>query len=242
VISEEEIQKLTNKFQTSQINVRREYFQHLFLSYFYQQPKAASIFFKGGTALRFLYQSPRFSEDLDFNSGLIDDREIEDLLQDTLAQIEKENIVFNLKEAKQTSGGFLAVISFAAFEQPIDIQLEISQRLGVGEKKGNVMGVTNSGYVPPYNVSAVTEEQLVAEKIDALLERKKARDFYDLYFILRSRLPILQKEELLPKILKVVNESNLNFERELKQFLPKTHWAIIKDFKSTVEREIERFR
>lgn len=61
MISEEEIQRLASKYQTSEGNIRREYFQHLFLSYFYQQPKAADIFFKGGTALRLLYQSPRFS-------------------------------------------------------------------------------------------------------------------------------------------------------------------------------------
>ena len=238
MISEEEIQKLTNKFQTSQINVRREYFQHLFLSYFYQQPKAANIFFKGGTALRLLYQSPRFSEDLDFNSGLINYKEIEDLLQDTLVQIEKENIIFSLKEAKQTSGGYLVIISFLAFEQPIDIRLEISQR--VGEKNGEVMGVTNSDYVPPYNITAVTQKQLITEKIEALLSRQKPRDFYDLYFILRAHMLPLEKIDILPKILKILKESDINFEAELKQFLPKSQWLIIRDFKNSLEREINR--
>ena len=238
MILEEEIQKLTNKFQTSQINVRREYFQHLFLSYFYQQPKAANIFFKGGTALRLLYQSPRFSEDLDFNSTPIDYREIEGLLEDTLAQIEKENIKFNLKEATQTSGGFLVIISFEAFEQPIDIRLEISLRKG--EKKGEVMGITNSEYVPPYNIIALPQEQLVAEKMKALLSRKKPRDFYDLYFILRSRMLPPKKKAVLPEVLEKLQKRDIHFERELKAFLPKTHWAILRDFPTTLRREIER--
>lgn len=239
MISEEEIQKLTNKFQTSQLNVRREYFQHLFLSYFYQQPKAANIFFKGGTALRLLYQSPRFSEDLDFNSGLINYTEIESLLEDTLNQIEKENIKFDLKEATWTSGGFLSIISFEAFEQPINIQLEVSLRKG--EKKGEVMGVTNSDYVPSYNITAVPQEQLVAEKIEALLGRKKPRDFYDLYFILRANLLQPQKKDVLYQVLEALRKTDINFEAELKQFLPTTHWAIIRDFKNTLEREIQRF-
>ncbi len=238
MISEEEIQKLSNKFQTSQINVRREYFQHLFLSYFYQQPKAASIFFKGGTALRLLYKSPRFSEDLDFNSGLINYREIENLIQDTLAQIEKENIIFNLKEAKQTSGGFLATISFAAFGQPIDMRLEISLR--VGEKKGESGGINNE-YIPSYNIITVTKEQLVAGKIAALLSRKKPRDFYDLYFMLRADMLSPEKKNILPSILKALTESDINFEAELKKFLPKTHWMIMKDFRNTLKREINRF-
>jgi len=74
-----------------------------------------------------------------------------------------------------------------------------------------------------------------------LLDRKKPRDFYDLYFILRSRLVVAQKREVLPKVLKVLKESNLNFEKELKQYLPKSHWAIIKDFKKTLKKELERF-
>lgn len=238
MISEEFIKELTIKYQTFDFNVRREYFQHIFLSYFYQQPKAANIFFKGGTALRFLYNSPRFSEDLDFNSAFIDYKGIEGLLLDTLSQIEKENISFNLKEAKKTTGGFLAEIIFEGFEQPTKIELEISLR--EAEKKGEMAAVAND-FVPVYNIITVTETQLVYEKIRALLARKKPRDFYDLYFILRKQLPIAQKEEIIPQVLKALEESDINFESELKQFLPKSHWAIIHDFKSVLERELNRF-
>jgi len=140
MISEEFITDLANKYQTNGLNIRREYFQYLFLYYFYQQPKAASIYFKGGTALRILHNSPRFSEDLDFNSAFIKFEEIEDLLLDTLSQIEKENVRFNLKESKKTSGGFFAIVSFEVFERPIEVQIEISLRKE--EKKGEVVAVT----------------------------------------------------------------------------------------------------
>lgn len=239
MISEEFITNLANKYQTNELNVRREYFQYLFLSYFYQQPKAANIYFKGGTALRILHNSPRFSEDLDFNCAFIKFKEIEDLFLDTLAQIEKENIHFNLKEAKQTSGGFFATISFEVFEQPVEVQIEVSLR--EGEKRGEVVAVTNNDYVPPFNVVSVTEDQLVFGKIRALLDRKKPRDFYDLYFMLRARLISSSKRNILPKVLKALGETKANFAVELKQYLPKSHWAIIKDFKKTLEKELGRF-
>jgi len=70
MISNEALQALATKLQTTELNVRREYFQHLFLSYFYQQPLTDRIYFKGGSALRMLYHSPRFSEDLDFSSSV----------------------------------------------------------------------------------------------------------------------------------------------------------------------------
>lgn len=183
------------------------------MSYFYQQPKSERVFFKGGTALRILYNSPRFSEDLDFNSAFIDYKGIETLVLDTLSHMEKENIQFTINEGNPTSGGFFAIVSFEGFQNPVAIQIEISQR--EEEKKGEVVSVAGD-FVPTYNVFAVTEKQLVFEKIRALFERKKPRDFYDLYFILRKQLPLPDKNDVLPKALKLLKEFQINFEGELK--------------------------
>lgn len=238
MISEEAIVILTNKYQTNIVNVRREYFQHLFLSYFYQQHKAGNIFLKGGTNLRLLHGSPRFSEDLDFDSALIDYQGIESVIIETFSQMEKENVKFSILDAKPTSGGFLATVSFEGFAESVEAQIEISQR--EEEKKGEVVAVIND-FVPTYNVVSVTEQQLVLGKIRALLDRKKPRDFYDFYFLLRSRFSIPGKSELLPKVLAALKEKDINFEAELKRFLPKSHWEIIRDFKNTLKREIDRF-
>ena len=48
-------------------NIVREYFQNVFLAKLYTLSEAEKMLFKGGTALRILYGSPRFSEDLDFS-------------------------------------------------------------------------------------------------------------------------------------------------------------------------------
>jgi predicted nucleotidyltransferase component of viral defense system len=237
MISDETIKTLATKFQTTELNVEREYFQHLFLSYLSQQPASEHVFFKGGTALRILYNSPRFSEDLDFNSADISYTGIESLVLATLSQMEKENSKFTLKEGNPTSGGFFAIVAFEAFARSISIQIEISQR--EEEKRGEVIAIT-SDFVPPYNLFAVTEKQLVFEKIRALLQRKKPRDFYDLYFILRKELPIPDKKGVLRQAYAALQTTPINFEAELKQFLPKTHWAIIRDFQASLTRELER--
>ncbi|SRR5258708_1139296 len=238
MISDSTIKKLVDKYQTTALNIQREYFQHLFLSYFYQQPKSQNIFFKGGTALRIIYDSPRFSQDLDFNSAFINLKEIESLVLETLSQMEKENIKFNLEEGKPTTGGFLGLISFKGFTNPLTIQLDISQR--DEEKKGEVVSITGD-FVPAYNLISVTRHQLVFEKVRALLERKKPRDFYDLYFILRKGLLKPEEKSILPQALNILKESEINFEAELKEFLPKSHWMIIRDFKSILEQEIKKF-
>lgn len=238
MITQEQIKNLAQKYQTTELNSRREYFQHLFLSYFYQQPQAGVIFFKGGTALRLIYRSPRFSQDLDFSTSFPNIKPLEQAILQTLAALEKEGIRTNLQEAKQTSGGYLADISFQAFEQTVSVLLQVSLRQK--NKNGEVVTIA-SDFIPAYIVVRLFQEQLLDDKIQALLDRRKPRDFYDLYFILRSNLLPAENKSILYQTLKALQETDINFETELKQFLPKSHWPIIRDFKKTLKREIERF-
>ena len=260
MISTDKIKELAAKYQTTELNVIREYFQHLFLSYFYQQPISGLIYFKGGTVLKIIYKidshghspwsslsslrgdetkasptaksrGPRLLE--------IDVGQLEESILKALGQIEKENVEVSLKEAKITSGGYLANIVFKTQGfQAVVIQLEISSRKG--DLRGGITTIA-SDYILPYIINSLAQELLVDEKIQALLHREKPRDFYDLYFILRSNLLSLAKRVVLPQVLKILKDTDINFEKELKVFLPKTHWAIIRDFKQVLEREIQRF-
>lgn len=238
MVAQDQIRQFATKYQTSELNITREYLQHLFLSYFYQLPQTSEIYFKGGTALRIVYQSARFSQDLDFSTNLEDVAGIEDCLLEVLEKIEKENIQATLQEAKTTSGGYLSTIDFVLFGQTIPIQIEISFR--EKENIGEVATIT-SDFIPPYTIVVLVEEQLISQKIRALLSRKKPRDYYDLYFILRKQLLVSNKKIVLPGVLVALNSSDINFEVELKQFLPKSHWAIMRDFKVVLAREIQRF-
>lgn len=238
MISNDALRALAHKFQTTELNVRREYFQHLFLSYFYQQPQTDKIYFKGGTALRLLYDSPRFSEDLDFSSALTSLPPIEQAVLETLAEIERENIPLELVESKRTSGGYLAIMTFQLQGNSITLQLDISWR--EGRKKGEPITVASS-YLPAFTLIALSREQLIEEKVNALLTRQKARDFYDLYFLLRANLLPSKERRVLPQVQQVMKRSRIDFEKELKPFLPKSHWALIRSFRTTLEREIERY-
>lgn len=236
MISQSTIQNLAKKLQSTELNIRREYIQHLFLSYFYQQPDSDKIYFKGGTALRIIYQSPRFSEDLDFSSSFTKNK-IEDILVQSTREIEREGIGADIKEAKNTSGGYLAIVNFLLGDQEVAIQIEISQR--AGKMKGEVITAVND-FIPPYTLVSLSREQLIAEKIEALLTRQKARDFYDLYFILRARLLPISGKNAIKKVGESLEKTNIHFEHELKQFLPKSHWTVIRNFKFSLQQEIQR--
>ena len=242
MIEKRQVQKLTERWQTTADNVIREYFQQLFLSYLYREKGSDNLLFKGGTALRIIWQSPRFSEDLDFTGVNISVKGIEALMEGALAGIEMEDIQAEIIESKSTSGGYLAIFQFESGEYKSRIQVEVSLRDG---KKGiGTTTLVRSDLVVPYTMVHLKEDVLVSEKIRACLTRGKARDFYDLYFILRSRMAFkksfIQDKQLKTKILDAVKSGKLDFKRELKAFLPVNQHMIIKGFSETLVAEIER--
>jgi len=238
MIDQSLIKTIAKKQQTTEVNSRREYVQHLFLNYFYQQPSTNKIFFKGGTALRLVYGSPRFSEDLDFSSPLADINLIERAALEVLREIEKEGIKTEIVESKSTSGGYLGIFSFKLAEVIVALQLEISSR--DRRVKGEVVTVAGD-FIPAYTIVVLPLEQLVGQKIRALQERQKPRDWYDLYFILRANLLPVSQRAVLNQLLLKLKTTKINFAGELKLFLPQSHWPVIKNFKESLTREIKKF-
>lgn len=238
MIANNTISTLSTKYQTAEMNVWREYMQHLFLSYFYQQPQAKHIFFKGGTALRIVYKSPRFSEDLDFGSTLHDIDEIETAVLHTLEAVQFEGITSHIVESKKTSGGYLAIIDFDLGDREIRLRFEASFR--EDDLESQAEQVVND-FIPPYVINVLAKDQLVGGKIAALLDRKKPRDFYDLYYLLQNGFISAPQKSLLRDVLPLAESTKINFTQELKTFLPASLWPIIKDFKARLTDSIKRF-
>lgn len=240
MITQEFIKNLAVKYQTIPENVAREYLQNLFLRSFYTRERAEKILFKGGTALRIVFGSPRFSEDLDFSAFDIGVRQIENLLTGTLVQLEIEERV-QFTEAKQTTGGYLAKIKAMVGEKDIEIGVEISLR-----NKRKITGeikIINTHYVPEYTLIILPKKILFEEKITACITRAKPRDFFDLYFLLRqeslSGHPAFPWSEIDQKLEAI---DNRRMVRELKTLLPKSHHRLLPDFKQNLLKTLARFR
>ena len=246
------IQQLTERYQTTADNVIREYFQHLFLAQLYQEKGSEGFLFKGGTALRIVWQSPRFSEDLDFTGVNLSIRGIEATMEDTLGKIEQSGIETKIDESKATTGGYLAIFDFRTGEYSSRIQIEVSlpssrPRQSVGRGQEKIVGTATliqSDFVPAFTLIHLDEEIIVSEKIRACLTRGKARDFYDVYFILRGRMAFqavfTRNKGLKAELISAVKKQGRDFRHELKQFLPVNQHLIIKGFPDALVREIER--
>lgn len=248
MISLDAIRKLAIQYRTSEYpNIVREYFQHLFLSQLYRMEKSDNLLFKGGTGLRIIYGSPRFSEDLDFSifriEQYIQKKFIEDLFAAVLAEIEKTGIKVGLGPKRgETAEGYYGDAAFHIYDyQPISVSINISARNG-RDIKGEIDSVA-SDFVPTYNIFHLSQELLVDEKVfDALLRRGKARDFYDLYFIMRKGLLSAgQKVRLNENKDEVIKSSEkVDFSAELSVFLPQDQQNIIRDFKNNLVNELNR--
>ncbi len=236
MLSRDNLEKFTKLQQTSVQNVAREYCQHLFLSYLYQNPGSEKMLFKGGTAMRVILKSPRFSEDLDFTGAGITHKEIEGLFTDTLANIEKTGMTVHLEEATKTTGGYLGIAIFEAYDMKTNVQIEVSLRRGKAFKK--IRALIASDYIPAYTLVHLPLEDIIQGKLEALADRHKPRDFYDYFFLLSGDYPAARTKENLKNVLKLLRRENTNFQMELKKFLPASQAMHLRDFKKILEEKI----
>lgn len=237
MISQSQINELKIQWQTTELNIAREYVQSVLLSSLYSGSDI-NLAFKGGTALRLLRRSPRFSEDLDF-TGWGKPYHVGEWIKASVKESEKAGLEFEMLDSNPTSGGWFALVRTHIHQWPIEIEWNVSLR---GQKKPDTETVlVTTPLWPAYSVKALSQDTMIGEKLSAALSRKEPRDFYDLYFILRDRLNVkvlIPKRKEIIHALKTLEPKQL--KNELKLFLPRSHWAIIAQLPHLLRQELER--
>lgn len=133
--------------------------------------------FKGGTALMFFYDLPRFSVDLDFN--LIDNFKEEIVYNKIRKILLKYGTIYD--EAKKFYGPII-VLDYGIGERKLKV--EISNRLFDNHYEiKNLLGI---------NMKVMVQADMFAHKLCALLDRNELtnRDIFDCHFFLQNRTPI----------------------------------------------------
>lgn len=233
MITSEQIENLAKLYQIDNFTIMREYLQLLFLSYLYQNKKADKIYFKGGTAIRLLFDSPRFSEDLDF-STTYNKIQIRQIIKEVGKTMRIELPELKILLLYSGNSGLRLRLKY----QPLDFKYPLVVRLDFNmvKKAGKI---TVSPLVTKFPVlifplvSHLSEEEIFSEKIEALLNRNKGRDFFDLWFLLEKGIGIdtkkgFSKESLLKK---VQNYSLNEVKRDLIPFLPIAQRKIVEILK-----------
>lgn len=124
----------------------------------------------GGTAIWRCYNGNRFSEDIDVylprNISKLD--EVFDLLSRKGLVIEKKKIGENSLYSQLRLGN--VSVRFEALFKKVDGQLREYETI-----EGNQI-----------TISTLTPEEFIGEKVQAYLKRRKIRDLYDVFFLIRK--------------------------------------------------------
>lgn len=172
----------------------REYVQNILLSSVYRNRIGRKMYFMGGTALRFCYRLPRFSEDLDYNAKDLSYESFKKVASIALEGARLEG--FTLQDTYERRGSLYA----ARLEFP-----EIMQQYGIIDQRGVGLAVklevnspgwplktrpmVLSYYGMNYTAIVMEPSSLITEKLLALLSRSRGRDVYDLLFMLKKQFP-----------------------------------------------------
>ena len=175
--------------------ITREYLQARFLECLQENGAFVNWAFVGGTALRFLYSMPRFSEDLDFSlaePGIEDN--FTELMKKAKAGFQAEDYSVTIKAKTEKT----VKSAFVKFD-------ELLFELGLSPHRSKVISIkVEIGTNPPagaklktsvvrrhclLNLQHYDKGSLLAGNLHALLTRKyvKGRDIYDLMWYLSDR-------------------------------------------------------
>ncbi|MCM8831938.1 MAG: nucleotidyl transferase AbiEii/AbiGii toxin family protein [Candidatus Omnitrophica bacterium] len=201
--------------------VLREEVELIFLKGLFESFFSDRLMFKGGTALRLVYNSPRFSEDLDFSvNGKIEPKDFKKII----TAIVKSDERFSITDLASKYYTHLAQIKIKETWQEIAIsmKIEISRRI----IKENVSKVSNLlAKSPATNISVMTKvfslETILEDKLKMIKERKMPRDIFDIWFICEK----LNK----PFTLQNFGYPKGKIRQELRKFLPSSFYPVVED-------------
>lgn len=231
MISDQQLKKLSKDFKISESVVAREFVQVLFLKELYDENFSKHIYFKGGTAIRLVFDGSRFSEDLDFTvEG--DRSDFDEFVEGFFGKL-KKLYGFSFKNRDSLVGlRYLLTYKSDLTKGGVFINLDFSFREKVLEPKKSIIE-TRYPVVFRSFVVHLSAEEMVAEKVRAVMKREKGRDIYDLWFLFSKNfeidVPMVEKklayyeiERFEPKQLldRVKKFSREKFVTDLRPFVP----------------------
>ena len=212
-IAEQKVREL--KIDITQ--VVREYWELIVLKGLFESPFGRFLVFKGGTALRLTYGSPRFSEDLDFS---LTKDVFKGKFSPFIRKITKPFPELNVTDLQEKHYTYLAEIRVTQeyLSLPFRIKIEISKR----ETKGyqwELKLLTSQVTTIQVLGQVATMEQIHKDKLACLKDRGKPKDLFDLWY--------LSEKLKIPYTPGRISYKKQDVIRELRKYLPRDFWPAI---------------
>ncbi|MBU1670076.1 MAG: nucleotidyl transferase AbiEii/AbiGii toxin family protein [Actinobacteria bacterium] len=212
-------ERLALELKIDVTQVVREYWEVVLLNRLFESPWSRDLLFKGGTALRLAYGSPRFSEDLDFS---LLKNNLGGTFKETTAGLVKPLAVADITDLAAKRWTYLCEIRITEeyLAQPFRIKLEISRRPAPGYR--SELRLITSPTTPIQALCRVaTLEQLLQDKQDCIMDRAAPKDIFDLWFI-SQKMGIQYKPP-------DTGITPIELKRDLAKYLPTDYQGVIED-------------
>ena len=186
----------------------KRYMQTLILNSLSRSP----LIFKGGTYLWLFHGLRRFSEDLDFTSN---GKLSRDIPEETSRNISLLGINNQLKIIKNNdiTLSFRILSDGPLYTGTIDrtpVYVEISKREKIVDNPISLKFDFPEYNLPVRVLSGMSLEEVASEKVRAIYTRKKLRDIYDLFFLIKVKGIKFNREMVNRKL----GFYNISFSRE----------------------------
>lgn len=196
----------------------REEYEMILLNRIFQSGFGKDLVFRGGTALRLAYGSPRYSDDLDFTQlKNIKESDFISWCDKVVKTISNLELIETLQKHYTLFARFK--ITDPSLNQAISIKIEISRRKGKWVKDKNYSLAQLSSEITPITVlvQVATLKQIKEEKESILPPR--IRDIFDLWFIGQK----LGK----PVLMDFDGIKAQSIKSDLHKLLPQKQWKLI---------------
>jgi len=223
MLTQTQAQKFAQEQHTTVDNILKEHYQIYLLDLLLNSALENSLIFKGGTALRLVYGSVRFSEGLDFSlSGKVDYSDF----KGTVERIEGVIPEARVKDIYDKRFTFYAKVMFdIPFQRiPAGIKIEVNKdthdftpTIGLIRSPFNNLEIIGRVY---------TLESILKDKLRIIeqQERREPRDLFDAWYISQKlKLPMVIKEEY-----KYTQKELMD---RLNPYLPENYRKVIELFK-----------
>lgn len=235
----------------AKLNAMREYLQAYTLRIMHDDRLFRTTAFLGGTALRFLYNLPRFSEDLDFSLAKGRGHRFSDIIEGVKEELVSAgyNAAVTSNEEKTVCNSFIRFegLLYEAGLSPLKSQkFSIKIEIDTNPPEGAILKTDIITKYFPISFLSYDLPSLFSGKIHALLSREytKGRDFFDLGWYLSKWKDLTPNFTLLGNALKQTGwQGEIPSENTWKNFLSKVvHEVDWKKVKQDVENFLENPR
>lgn len=172
-----------------------EYLQYELLDSLYKNKKAMSLSFIGGTAIRILQQSLRFSEDLDFDNFGLSFEQFDSLMKKSCRDMEIKGFLIEYRIVERSAYHcyirFPEILHKAGITSDIGKKILIRIDMEAKEKLYNPQKFLLNKFAVYRQILTAPVSVLLSQKMLTVLQRKreKGRDLYDVSLLLGLTKP-----------------------------------------------------